>query len=216
MNVMIYDTGIGLIPFLQKAIKKKKYNNYYLYMDEDVFPLGNKPKEYIVEHLKYILNLADKKYDILILACNSLSSFLNYVDLSKYNIKIYSIFEENLKLLNKNVTFIGTSASTSNIIDYPKIALDDLPFLIESNYVKEIIELINNIDIKTSTAILGCTHFPLVKFIFEDLFPNIKFISNEDAIIDKLPNSNILKIAGNNKARNYLDIFFKKSNKILC
>ena len=58
--------------------------------------------------------------------------------------------------------------------------------------------------------------FPLVKFIFEDLFPNIKFISNEDAIIDKLPNSNILKIAGNNKARNYLDIFFKKSNKILC
>ena len=59
MNVMIYDTGIGLIPFLQKAIKKKKYNNYYLYMDEDVFPLGNKPKEYIVEHLKYILNLKE-------------------------------------------------------------------------------------------------------------------------------------------------------------
>ena len=91
-----------------------------------------------------------------------------------------------------------------------------MPLLIESNHVKEIIELINGIDIKTDTAILGCTHFPLVKFIFEDLFPNIKFISNEDAIIDKLPNSNILKVAGNNKTRKYLDIFLKKSNKILC
>ena len=216
MNVMIYDTGIGLIPFFKKAIKKKKYNNYYLYMDEDVFPIGNKPKEYIIEHLKYILNFANQKYDILILACNSLSSFLDYVDLSKYKIKIYSIFEENLKLLNKNVTFIGTSASTSNIINNPKIALDDLPLLIESNYVKEIISLINGLDIKTDTAILGCTHFPLVKFIFEDLFPNIRFISNEDAIIDKLPNSNILKITGNEKAKKYLDIYLKKSNKILC
>ena len=149
MNVMIYDTGIGLIPFLQKAIQKKKYNNYYLYMDEDVFPLGNKPKEFIIEHLKYVLNFANQKYDILVLACNSLSSFLDYIDLSKYKIKIYSIFEENIKLLNKDVTFIGTSASTSNVINYPKIALDDLPFLIESNYVKEIIELINSIDIKT-------------------------------------------------------------------
>ena len=153
MNVMIYDTGIGLIPFLQKAIKKKKYNNYYLYMDEDVFPIGNKPKEYIIEHLKYILNFANQKYDILVLACNSLSSFLDYVDLSKYKIKIYSIFEENLKLLNKNVTFIGTSASTSNVINNSKIALDDLPLLIESNYVKEIISLINGLDIKTDTAI---------------------------------------------------------------
>lgn len=216
MNVMIYDTGIGLIPFLQKAIKKKKYNNYYLYMDEDVFPIGNKPKEYIIEHLKYILNFANQKYDILVLACNSLSSFLDYVDLSKYKIKIYSIFEENLKLLNKNVTFIGTSASTSNVINNSKIALDDLPLLIESNYVKEIISLINGLDIKTDTAILGCTHFPLVKFIFEDLFPNIRFISNEDAIINKLPNSNILKITGNNKAKKYLDIYLKKSNKILC
>ena len=216
MNVMIYDTGIGLIPFLQKAIQKKKYNNYYLYMDEDVFPLGNKPKEFIIEHLKYVLNFANQKYDILVLACNSLSSFLDYIDLSKYKIKIYSIFEENIKLLNKDVTFIGTSASTSNVINYPKIALDDLPFLIESNCVKEIIELINSIDINTNTAILGCTHFPLIKFIFEDLFPHITFISNEDAIVNKLPNSHILKVTGNEKAKKYLDIYLKKSNKILC
>ncbi len=213
---MIYDTGIGLIPFLRKIIEQKKCNEYYLYMDEDVFPIGSKPKEFIISHLKFILEYADKKFDILILACNSLSSYLDKIDLYKYKVRVYSIFAENIKLLDEDTTFIGTSASTANIKSYPVLALDSLPTLIESSDIRAIITLIQNLNITTSKAILGCTHFPFVKFIFEDLKPNIKFISNEDAIINKLPSGQILTINGNKKAKKYLYDYLKKSNKILC
>lgn len=216
MKVMIYDTGIGLIPFLRKIIEQKKCNEYYLYMDEDVFPIGSKPKEFIISHLKFILECAEKKFDILILACNSLSSYLDKIDLKKYKVRVYSIFDENIKLLDEDTTFIGTSASTANIKNYPVIALDSLPSLIESSDIRAIITLIQNLNITTPRAILGCTHFPFVQFIFEDLKPNIKFISNEDAIINKLPSGQILTINGNKKAKKYLYDYLKKSNKILC
>lgn len=216
MKVMIYDTGIGLIPFLQKIIKKKKYNDYYLYMDEDAFPIGTRSKEYIIEHLKFIINYATGKFDILIIACNSLSSYLDYIDLSKYKIKVYSIFKENLKLLNDDVTFLGTSASISNLNTKYLVALDSLPYLIENNKVKDIINLVSSANIKTKYAILGCTHFPLIEFIFKDLYPDVTFISNEDKIIDDLSSDTYFRVRGNKKTMKYLNIYFKKSNKILC
>lgn len=213
---MIYDTGIGLIPFVRKIIDKKKYNEYFLYMDDDVFPIGKRSKEFIINHLNYIINYAKNKFDILILACNSLSSYLKYLDLSKTNLKIYSIFEENTKLIDEDTTFICTSASSRNIAITNVICLDDLPNLIENSNVKEIIKEIGNMEIHTKKAILGCTHFPFIDFIFKDIKKDVVFESAEDVIIDKLPSTNVLSLKGNKKATKYLLNYLKKSNKILC
>ena len=185
-------------------------------MDADVFPIGKKSKTFIINHLKFILAYAEKRFDILIIACNSMSSFLSFIDLSEYKLKVYSIFEENLKSINDDVTFIGTSATLSNVSCMHKIALDQLPSLIENNEILKIINCIDRLQINTHRAILGCTHFPFIKFIFEDMWKDVIFLSNEDNIISQLPDEGILRINGNKKARKYLDDYLNLGNKILC
>lgn len=216
MKIMIYDSGLGLIPFLKSIIKKQKFHEYYLYMDDDVFPLGNKDKDFIVSHLKFILNYANKNFDVIILACNTISSFLSYLDLSKYKIKIYSIFEYNTKHIDEETTFLGTKGTLSNLKIENKIDCSILPFLIETNDMKNIVSFINNLSINTKKAILGCTHFKLIDFIFKDLHKNIEFVSYEDELIENLSPGVSLSIKGNEKARRYLKEYLKLSNKILC
>lgn len=216
MKVMIYDSGLGLIPFLKSIIKKQKLHEYYLYMDDDVFPLGNKDKDFIVSHLKFILNYANKNFDAIILACNTISSFLSYLDLSKYKIKIYSIFEYNTKHIDEKTTFLGTKGTISNLDIKNKIDCSILPSLIETNDMKSIVNFINNLSINTKKVILGCTHFKLINFIFKDLHKNIEFVSYEDELIENLSPGVSLSIKGNEKARRYLKEYLKLSNKILC
>lgn len=216
MKIMLYDTGVGLLPFLKSILKKKKYNEYYLYMDEDVFPLGTKSKDFIINHLTHILSYADKHFDLLIIACNTMSSYLSILDLSKYNIKILSIFEENLKELDEDTTILATEATLRNTNHPHKLDGSPLPKLIEDNNIKEIIKFVSNLNITTKKVILGCTHFPLIKFIFEDLYKDKVFISMEDKLIDKLPNSGYIKVNGNKKAKLYLERYLNLSNKILC
>ncbi|MCH5180410.1 MAG: aspartate/glutamate racemase family protein [Erysipelotrichales bacterium] len=216
MKVMLYDTGVGLLPFLKSIIKKEKYNEYYLYMDEDVFPIGKKDEVFIINHLKFILNYASKRFDQIVIACNTISSYLKCIDTGKYNIEILSIFEDNIKLLDNNTTFLATKGTLRNVKHQYVIDGSILPSLIENNQIKEIIEFINNLDFKTEKIILGCTHFPLIKFIFEDFHKNKTFISGEDELVEKIPNSGFISIDGNKKAKKYLATYLNFCNKILC
>ncbi|MCH5172070.1 MAG: hypothetical protein J1F31_04535 [Erysipelotrichales bacterium] len=216
MKVMLYDTGVGVLPFLRSIFKQQKYNEYYLYMDDDVFPIGKKDQKFIINHLKFILNYACKKYDKIIIACNTISSYLKFIDITKYNIEIYSIFEENLKMLDDNTTFLATLGTLRNVNHPFVIDGSVLPSLIERNQIKEIINFVSKLELKTDKVILGCTHFPLIKFIFEDFFKNKIFISSEDKIIEKLPNSGYISLDGNRKAKKYLVSYLNFSNKILC
>ncbi len=216
MKVMIYDTGVGLLPFLKAIINKQKYNEYYLYMDEDVFPLGQKNEQFIIQHLKFILSYADKRFNQIILACNTISSYLPYIDISKYQIKILSIFEENNKLLDDNTTFLATQGTLKNVICPYKVDGSALPTLIEKNDIREIILKVSNFCFNTPKVILGCTHFPLIKFIFEDFHKEKVFISGENNLIDQLESSGFITIDGNKKAKKYLSSYLNLSNKILC
>lgn len=216
MKVMLYDTGVGLLPFLRSILKKEKYNEYYLYMDEDVFPIGKRDRGFIINHLKFILNYASKKFDKIIIACNTMSSYLKYIDCSVYGIEILSIFEENIKLLDGNTTFLATQGTLRNV-NHPYIIDGScLPILIENNQIKEIIDLVSELDIKTEKVILGCTHFPLIKFIFEDFHKDKTFLSAEDNLVDNLENSGYISIDGNKKAKKYLASYLNLCNKILC
>ena len=216
MKVMLYDTGVGILPFLKCIFKQQKYNEYYLYMDEDVFPIGKKDEEFIINHLNFILNYASKRFDIIVIACNTLSSYLRYIDTTKYNIEIFSIFEENCKLLDKNTTFLATLGTLKNVHHPFVIDGSILPTLIEENNIKGIIDFINKLVFETDKVILGCTHFPLIKFIFEDFNKNNIFLSSEDKIVEKLPNSGYISLDGNKKAKKYLASYLNFCNKMLC
>ena len=40
MKILLLDSGLGLIPFINEIIKNDKKNSYFLFMDYENFPDG--------------------------------------------------------------------------------------------------------------------------------------------------------------------------------
>lgn len=210
MNILLYDSGYGAIPFLKTAILKHKYHNYYLYLDQDVFPLGKKTPAFIRTHLLKLLTLFDEKgFDIVILACNTISSYLTYADLKTYRFKIFSIFAYNQQLFTDNCMFLGTKAAIARITEVPTKDCSQLPELIENHDVHALITEIKELDLKPeSRVILGCTHFPLIKDIFNNIYPEVEFVDGHELLIDNIPEGEHLTLAGNEKGQKIITAYF--------
>ena len=80
MNILLLDSGLGLIPFIKEIIKTNKKNTYYLYMDREYFPYGNKSRFQLKRRLQYLLRKFKRlKIDEIYICCNTLSKiYLDY------------------------------------------------------------------------------------------------------------------------------------------
>ena len=94
MRIVIYDSGFGLIPFYQTLLQHKIYHTYFLEMEEEMFPLGEKSEK---ELIKY----ADKKIEECIgleaeveLDYNNLETFKYYCKKNDIYIKDYEYSEK--------------------------------------------------------------------------------------------------------------------------
>ena len=92
MRVGLFDSGIGGLTVLKTLKEKYPHNDYIYYGDTLNIPYGNKSKEELLKlsknNIEFLLN---KKVDIIIIACGTISSiFINEL-IKLYNIPIYSI-----------------------------------------------------------------------------------------------------------------------------
>ena len=161
MKICLYDSGIGVIPFLKVILRKKIYNDYYLYIDDNNFPYGDKSDEELLKILKKVINyVEDNNFDYLFICCNTISRiFLNNQIESK--VKVKTILEENIKD-NKEFKLLCTPNLSNNINN--SINGNNLAKYITDNNLYKIIEFINCIKkekiIKTSSnendTVLDC------------------------------------------------------------
>ncbi|HPB34589.1 MAG TPA: aspartate/glutamate racemase family protein, partial [Caldisericia bacterium] len=86
-KIGIFDSGIGGLSVL-KVIYEKFPNNIYLYIgDENYYPYGLKSKDEIIDRSEKLTNfLISKKVDLIIVACNTVSSIA--LDFLKKNYEI--------------------------------------------------------------------------------------------------------------------------------
>ena len=49
MKICLYDSGIGVIPFIYQALKNKYNASFYIYIDSKNFPYGNKDDSQLVK-----------------------------------------------------------------------------------------------------------------------------------------------------------------------
>lgn len=197
MHILIYDSGIGCLSILKEIIKQKKHNDYFLYIDEEYFPLGNKSSEQIQIHACSLLKEWEQSnYDLIILACNTMGQYF-----TKLNCKIpvLSILNYNLKNKPINSTFLGTPNLIKKLRCKSKKSGKQLATYIEKGEYKNIINCIKSFKFKSEIVILGCTHYPLVREIFEKIYPNITFCSFEQNLVNDIEDSFDLSFAGNKK-----------------
>ena len=241
MNIGIFDSGLGGLVIAKSLIDSLPMYDYVYFGDTENLPYGDKSnsqiKEYTENAVRFLIN---KNCKIIIIACNTASAVcLRYIqqvfcpnlfpDIKVLGVVVPTI-ETALDYQDKKIGVIGTNATiNSNVyeielkkinpnIDIVSIATPELVPFIESNdfvgaedIVKQYCKKLADIPV----LILGCTHYPLIKYLFEQYLPNTKIIAQNDfmggKLIDYLTrHSEIEMNLSRNSSR---DFFVSKNNK---
>lgn len=178
MRIGLFDSGVGGLTVLKQFLKYHPNNEYIYYGDTLNVPYGDKTKEELYSCVKVILKyLKDKKVDIIIIACGTVSANLYDVLKSELDIPIYSVISELKEYMDnkhfKNTMVMATKATieshifkkelSNNVIEVP---CPKLVPIIESKKYQELDsaldEYLKDKD-QIDSLILGCTHYPIIR-----------------------------------------------------
>lgn len=220
MRVGLFDSGIGGLTVLKELRRKYPQNDYIYYGDTLNVPYGNKTKEELLNLARNNINfLLNKKVDIIIIACGTVSSNCLTELKKEFSIPIVSIIDPTIDYLNNskynNIGIIATHATINSHIFKNKtnkkvyeIETPKLVPIIESNDYSNLDTVLHEyLDLykdKIEVLVLGCTHYPLItEYIEKVLNKNIKIINMAE----------LLKIS--NEGNSSIDIHFSKMDSIL-
>jgi glutamate racemase len=184
----IFDSGIGGLTVTKEIIKLMPNENIVYFGDTARVPYGNKSSDTIKKFSLEITNfLLSKNIKILVIACNTASSYaLAYLQ-TIINIPIIGVIEPGAETAfkitkNKKIGVIGTkgtiaSMSYQNVLKSinPELEIINqacplfVPLVEEGWIEKEVAYLVATEylavfkDSGIDTLILGCTHYPILK-----------------------------------------------------
>lgn len=203
-NVLLIDSGSGGLNILKECVKVVPCCNYLLFCDDKNLPYGNKSKKDLqditLKNLEMIYHFF--KFDIVILACNTLTStcldlcrekfpnivFIGTVPAIKPALKIFE--PKDILVLATDVTIkYNKSINKADglvLKSMPELAssiddcLDDLS-PIKLYLVKELA------DFTPKAIVLGCTHYNAVKpFIFEIFGADVQIFDSANGVARRL------------------------------
>lgn len=238
MKIGIFDSGVGGLSVLAKAIENPLLQYEFIYYaDTENVPYSYKLPE---EIRRYVFNAVEKllslKADIIVLACNTATSVAVNELRSELSIPIVGM-EPAIKPALENLSTDKLSLVTATPITLKlekfnflleslsggdKILFYPLPKLVEfaeaenfnskeiESYLKERLEKIDYS--KIDNVVLGCTHFIFFKKIIESLFSHsVTFYDGIDGTINQL----IAKLPYKEERTQNLQLNFYESGKLV-
>lgn len=191
LPIGVFDSGVGGLTVL-KELKKQLPNEKFIYLaDLKNNPYGEKSGK-LIESLarKIIEQLIIKGVKMIIIACNTASSYNIDKIRRDYKVPILTVLESGVKSISSNSKRILIAATTatcqadvySQMISQgnKEVEVNCVPCplivpAIESNNIKndEIQYIVDGYlseykKQKIDTLILGCTHYPIVKDYFKN------------------------------------------------
>jgi glutamate racemase len=178
MKIGLFDSGVGGLTVLKSFLKYHPNNEYYYYGDTLNVPYGDKTKEELRKCVNNILEyLKEKKVEMIIIACGTVSANLYEELKEELDIPIYSVISELPKYIEeknyKNILVMATNATINthvfknrlknNVIEVacpklvPAIEKNDMNAI--DSILDEYLENVQSID----SIVLGCTHYPIIK-----------------------------------------------------
>ena len=221
MRVGLFDSGIGGLTVLKSFLKFHPNNEYCYYGDTIHLPYGEKTKDELYKYSKNIINfLIEKKVDIIVIACGTVSANLYDVLKKETKIPIYSVISELPNYIEekkyKKTLVMATNATINSHIfksilnnEVVEVACPKLVPIIESNdysrinqVLDEYLKDINGVD----SIVLGCTHYPIIKEYIEKKTNNIDILDMGEILAKKIE----LKDSKRN-----IELYFSKTNSNL-
>jgi glutamate racemase len=207
----VFDSGIGGLT-VYKALKEKMPLEKVIYLGDTArLPYGSKSAATIIKFSEENANfLLDRHVKIIVVACNSASSYAVTPLQEKLNIPVLGVIEPGaeaaLRWSKNSIGVIGTTATISSGA-YEKsirqrkpgaeIIAADCPLfvpLVEEGWIHhEVTRLVaceyllplkeRGID----SLVLGCTHYPVLKGVIADVLGDtIRLIDSAEVITEKV------------------------------
>ena len=224
MKVGIFDSGLGGLTVL-KAIRNRYDSVDIVYLGDTArVPYGTKSADTVIRYSVECSNfLTEKGVDLLVVACNTASSYALGKLKSELEIPVVGVVEPGVRKaikISKNgkIGVIGTTA-TINSGTYQKMIKKAgresiakacplfVPLVEEGLTEGEIAEAVVRYyleDIKDSgidTLILGCTHYPLLRKTISEYLNGINIVDSADAVAESI--SGFIENIGNSNTELY-------------
>lgn len=195
-TIAIIDSGIGGVAVLRELIAKFNAGNFIYFADNLYMPYGNKNKSWLTKRVKSIIKLLKEQYHVkhIIIACNTASTCINDNDFERVTTMVF----------DKSRTYFATNLTKKNLSGFNVIDDGTLAKQIENHIFDEkqlnkmIKKHINMHKLnEMEELVLGCTHYELVKDIFQKHCSNSRVINNSEFILNNLnvaPNTKELNI----------------------
>ncbi|MBQ9795865.1 MAG: hypothetical protein IJW36_02785 [Clostridia bacterium] len=184
-TIAIIDSGIGGVSILKQLISKFNGGNYIYFADNLHMPYGNKNKAWLTKRVKTLIRCLQVKYnaDYVIVGCNTASTVVKAQEFK--NVKTmefrsgYVYFAT--KLTQKNIKNLNVIADYSLAQQIEKFILNEKKLqMLVKRHIKQ-----HNLMCETE-FVLGCTHYELVKALFEKYCPKSTVISNSSFIVNSI------------------------------
>ena len=212
MKIGVFDSGLGGLVIAKSFMDKLPQYDYVYFGDNAHLPYGEKtPQEVLDYTLSALRFLIKQECRLIILACNTASCIAlryiqqKYIPATTPDIKVLGVIvptvEQALQASISNIAVVATPATVkSNIyeIELKKInpsvrvtsvatpelvpAIEQNDFVAAKAAIQKYVPTLSN----CSALILGCTHYPLIKPLFQGALPQIQIISQDDFMGDKL------------------------------
>ncbi len=206
----VFDSGIGGLTVVRALMERLPFENIIYFGDTARVPYGIKSVETINGYASQITEfLMKKEVKLLIVACNTMAAVALQTIKDLSTVPVLEVIEASAKSAAKNsrtksIGVIGTPATINSnayarairLVDKEaKIFSQSCPLfvplveegwldhpatrLIAQEYLKPVIA--ENID----TLVLGCTHYPLLKPLLQDITgKSVKLIDSAEAMAD--------------------------------
>ncbi len=188
----IFDSGVGGFS-VAKEVRKVTNANIVYYGDCSRAPYGNREESEIVSFIKDDIRfLQDMDVTHFVNACNSMSVFTTNQVLKESNLKpdnyidMIRAFDIHALFTRDAIVLIIATAATIHSEAYQKVLTkkgvafytfiyEDLAYAIENNASrKELLTIVEKSiifaqSIKATHIVYGCTHYPLIGMLFEEI-----------------------------------------------
>ncbi len=208
----IFDSGLGGLTVLKNIQEILPNENYIYFGDTAHLPYGSKSSSSIIDYSNSIINfLINKRVKAIIIACNSASSVAKKSLEKQVDVPIFEVITPAVQnavqiTTNNRIGIIGTDTTIKSKIYSTKISNIDqsintkeiacplfVPIIEEGlesyDFLSEIVQLYLRpmIEFDIDTLILGCTHYPIIKYQLEKLLSdNIKFVTSGNPLAKSL------------------------------
>ncbi|WP_308218821.1 glutamate racemase [Vibrio salinus] len=228
VNILLFDSGVGGLSVFQKVKQKLPECNYTYLYDNEGYPYGELPESVLIDRVVNLVSrvVAQEAIDLVVIACNTAST-IALPDLRRtLTIPVVGVvpaIKPACLAAEKAVGLIATPATVKR--DYINILINEfsnnipvhmlgstaLVNMAENKLQGKAVNLdsltveLYGLKDKIDVAVLGCTHFPLIREEIKTVLgPAVKLIDSGEAIarrvVDLLGQSQALRVRRVNKA----------------